>query len=40
MTLSTQQLGQLNQAILAVHGAPDLHALAQRFGIACRSVLP
>ncbi len=40
MTLSTQQLGQLNQAILAVHGAPDLHALATHLLHALRLVVP
>ena len=40
MTLSTQQLRQLNQAILAVHGAPDPHALATHLLHALRLVVP
>lgn len=40
MTLSTQQLGRLSQAILAVHGAPDPHALATHLLHALRLVVP
>ena len=40
MTLSTQHLRQLNQAILAVHSAPDVHALATHLLHALRLVVP
>lgn len=40
MTLSTRQLQQFNQAILAVHSAPSLHALATHLLHALRLVVP
>ena len=40
MTLSTQHLRKLNQAILVVHSAPDVHALATHLLHALRLVVP